>query len=834
MDGFDTTRAEEGKVLEAFDRRRTVMWVVGLAMLGALGWIMSATNLAGASSGGISGYSGNPATGGGATCSQCHSGGVKPTVTLDGPTTVAPGQTASYTLTIVGGTGGGFDVSVTGGTLVAGADSKVSGGEVVHTGTKPTSGGEVAWTFSWTAPASAGDVTMYGAGNAVNGDFGLGGDAVETDTLAIAVEAENAPPVADTGGPYVGDPTDFIVFDGSGSSDSDGTIVSWDWDFGDGSAASGKSLFHSYPEAGVYTVKLEVTDNAGATHTATTSATIGEVSNLPPTADAGGPYTGTAGKAIAFNGSGSSDPEGSTLTYAWDFGDGNTSTRRRPSHTYSAAGSFTVTLTVTDDTALSGSDTAQATVAAAPTTTTTTTSTAAPSVAAIYSSKCAGCHGANGQGGAGPSLQTSSLSTSAIQSIIANGATGMPGSSGSLSSSELSGLATFTKALQTPGATTTEAPTSGSAIYSSKCAGCHGAGGQGGSGPSLQTSTLTSAQVRSIVASGAAGMPGYSSSLASDQISAVSSYAVGLQDSEATTTTLDPSSGGSAAYASQCAGCHGANGEGGLGPSLQASVMPTTEIESVISGGLGTMPGFSTSLTSEQITELAAFTASFQGGAPPGEGGDGSLLYATHCAACHGTAGEGGIGPALAGTALTAADMTSVMQTGRGVMPSFTSVLSSEEVETVVGFILTLEDTPDDPAVTDVTAQLYQTLCSGCHGSGGEGASGPALVGTQLDSAGLIAIIADGAGGMPGYGSQLSSTEIEDLAVLIMAMGQGHQEPGDTTTTSGAAVTTTRPEASDDPDQGVAARTLGIILLAFVLGSGTYLAFASRATRQRR
>ena len=64
-------------------------------------------------------------------------------------------------------------------------------------------------------------------------------------------------------------------------------------------------------------------------------------------ADAGGPYTGTAGQEIAFDGSRTSDPAGQVLTYAWDFGDGSTATGIAPSHGYAAIGSYTVTLVVT-------------------------------------------------------------------------------------------------------------------------------------------------------------------------------------------------------------------------------------------------------------------------------------------------------------------------------------------------------------------------------------------------------------------------------------------------------------------------------------------------------
>jgi hypothetical protein len=71
--------------------------------------------------------------------------------------------------------------------------------------------------------------------------------------------------------------------------------------------------------------------------------------NTPPTADAGGPYTGTAGSPVTFDGSGSSDSDGTIEAYDWDFGDGNTGSGVSPSHAYAAAGSYTVTLTVTDD-----------------------------------------------------------------------------------------------------------------------------------------------------------------------------------------------------------------------------------------------------------------------------------------------------------------------------------------------------------------------------------------------------------------------------------------------------------------------------------------------------
>jgi PKD repeat protein len=67
-----------------------------------------------------------------------------------------------------------------------------------------------------------------------------------------------------------------------------------------------------------------------------------------PSANAGGPYSGFVGVPVMFNGSGSSDPDGGSLSYAWNFGDGNAGTGVTPSHTYAAAGSYLVTLRVTN------------------------------------------------------------------------------------------------------------------------------------------------------------------------------------------------------------------------------------------------------------------------------------------------------------------------------------------------------------------------------------------------------------------------------------------------------------------------------------------------------
>jgi len=77
----------------------------------------------------------------------------------------------------------------------------------------------------------------------------------------------------------------------------------------------------------------------------------------PPVAAASGaPLAGVAPLAVQFSSAGSWDPNGGTLAYAWDFGDGNTSTDANPGHTYAGAGNYTVTLTVTNSAGLTATD----------------------------------------------------------------------------------------------------------------------------------------------------------------------------------------------------------------------------------------------------------------------------------------------------------------------------------------------------------------------------------------------------------------------------------------------------------------------------------------------
>lgn len=318
----------------------------------AMGLVFFSASGAYARSGGISGFSGNPTS-----CTACHSGGTVPTVSFIGPTSVAPGSTTQYIFRVSGlnGLTAGVDISAVGGTLQNLLNTtRILNAEIVQNNNLAPTNGVVDISFNVVAPAS-GTVKLYASGMSANG-MGTGGSGTKTSALSIAVAAPvaNMAPVANAGGPYsvaIGTP---VNFDGSLSKDPDGTISAYAWDFGDGTKGTGAKVSHSYLATGVYNVALTVTDNLGLTGTIKTTATVNPPANMLPVANAGGPYTALIAVPVNFDGSLSKDPDGTIVSYAWDFGDGAMSTGAKVAHAYAKEGTYTATLTVTDNLGATG------------------------------------------------------------------------------------------------------------------------------------------------------------------------------------------------------------------------------------------------------------------------------------------------------------------------------------------------------------------------------------------------------------------------------------------------------------------------------------------------
>lgn len=135
---------------------------------------------------------------------------------------------------------------------------------------------------------------------------------------------------------------------GAASTDANGSIVAYDWNFGDGAVAAGVDASHNYSIDGTYTISLKVTDNDGMFNTATMPVTVAH-KPIPPVAI----FTVTMldWHSVSVDASLSYDPDvqfGPITGYDWSFGDGATATGVTATHSYGAPGVFTITLTVTD------------------------------------------------------------------------------------------------------------------------------------------------------------------------------------------------------------------------------------------------------------------------------------------------------------------------------------------------------------------------------------------------------------------------------------------------------------------------------------------------------
>jgi PKD repeat protein len=176
----------------------------------------------------------------------------------------------------------------------------------------------------------------------------------------------NAAPVANlsAGKPYSGSVGSPVTFNGSWSTDSDGNITDWFWDFGDGTNDTGIMVTHSYSEQGVYTVTLTVTDDENDTDSDTTTIKILAQNIAPTNPIIYGITTGHKNSNYTFTAF-STDANNDTIRYTVDWDDGSlesseflpNGTSWTKNHSWAAAGKYIITITAADNQADSSCET---------------------------------------------------------------------------------------------------------------------------------------------------------------------------------------------------------------------------------------------------------------------------------------------------------------------------------------------------------------------------------------------------------------------------------------------------------------------------------------------
>jgi chitodextrinase len=179
------------------------------------------------------------------------------------------------------------------------------------------------------------------------------------------------------------------TFDAAASSDVDGTINDYSWEFGDGATSTGVNPSHSYGADGNYVIVLTVSDNGGASSDGSQSVSVVSAgsSNNPPTASFSSACTDLM---CNFDAAASTDSDGAIGSYDWDYGDGAASTGLTSGHIYATGGTYSVVLTVTDNVGATSSSSQDLTVNGGG---------APPDGQALFMQSCSTCHGADALGG---------------------------------------------------------------------------------------------------------------------------------------------------------------------------------------------------------------------------------------------------------------------------------------------------------------------------------------------------------------------------------------------------------------------------------------------------
>ncbi|RLC74996.1 MAG: hypothetical protein DRI81_12855, partial [Chloroflexi bacterium] len=302
--------------------------------------------------------------------------GVTTTGTLSPSHIYADNDIYTVTLTVTDDDGGSGDdtltvtVSNVAPTVDAGDNQTVDEGDLVNFSASLSDPGagdthDILWDFGdgvtttgTLAPSHAyADNDIYTVTLTVTDDDSGSDD----DTLTVTVS--NVDPTVDAGPNQTVDEGSTVNFNGSLVDPGFGDTHTIIWNFGDGATVAGVlTPTHVYTEPTSIMVTLVITDDDGGVGSDAMTVTV---ENLAPNADAGGPYTGTAGLPVTMTAAASWDPGGGPLTYTWDLdddgayddGDGAVVT-----YTWTVAGIHTVTVRVADAQQAVGTDSAQVSI----------------------------------------------------------------------------------------------------------------------------------------------------------------------------------------------------------------------------------------------------------------------------------------------------------------------------------------------------------------------------------------------------------------------------------------------------------------------------------------
>jgi len=172
-----------------------------------------------------------------------------------------------------------------------------------------------------------------------------------TQTIRI-----NEPPMAKIHAPDKGIPQESLTFDASDSWDADGQILTYHWNFGDGTTGEGKTSSHKYAGSGKFKITLVIEDDSHSL-CRQSKATRWVRINAPPVPHLKLKPIGAVGETIELDATASVDSDGEIILYAWDFGDTTTTRGEKTSHQWEAPGKYTVRLRVTDNAGLGNSTT---------------------------------------------------------------------------------------------------------------------------------------------------------------------------------------------------------------------------------------------------------------------------------------------------------------------------------------------------------------------------------------------------------------------------------------------------------------------------------------------